>query len=485
MDLFIVLAILVFLIAINGFYVAAEFSTVSAQRSRLSQLADQGDGGAKRVLGVIEDAHKLDAYIAACQLGITLSSLILGFYGQARLAQWVEPVLTQVGGGSSVAAQSISATLILLVLTVLQVIFGELTPKNIGLQYPERLAIYTSVPMEISVKLFQPLIWLFNGSGQLLLRLMGTAPVAEHAHIHSPEEIMLMVEESSAGGVLDREERRLLVNTLQLRNITARKAMLPRNRILAAPIDTPCEELYETLSTSPYSRLLLYEETIDEIVGMVHLRDLMLHHYRPHGATESAVHDSDNSHVESEQTDSAEFGNEGENMTTHSGDGLLTPRSAGIVNNIEYVPDSMLIEDVMTLMQQKRTNVAVVVDEYGGTAGMITFEDLVEEIIGEFQDEFDAEDPPLTLKEGNRMFVRGDVLIEDLNDLLGLYLPSEHVDTIGGLVTSELGFIPTSGEEITIGTTTLRVEKMEQNSVTEVSFELTPEQLETMDEHSL
>ncbi len=468
MDLLLVIVVIILLIAINGFYVAAEFSTVSAQRSRLSQLADDGNRGAVRVLSIMEDAHRLDAYIAACQLGITLSSLVLGFYGQAQLATWVEPLFVRLGGGAAVAAQSISATLILLVLTILQVVFGELTPKNIGLQFPEKLAIFTSVPMEISVKLFQPLIWIFNGSGQLLLRLLGTSPVAEHAHIHSPEEIMFMVEESSAGGVLDQAERRLLVNTLQLRNLTARKVMLPRNRILAASIDTPCSELYQRLSESPYSRLLLYTETIDEIVGLVHLRDLMLLQYA------STAHDQNPG---THSADSRENDQPKERSTKR--DEAVT--AAQILHKVEYVPDSMSIEDIMILMQKQHSNVAVVVDEYGGTAGMITFEDLIEEIIGEFQDEFDTEEPALTLHEDNLMHVRGDVLIEDLNELLGIYLPTEPVATIGGLIASELGLIPSVGQEVTIGESHLRVEKMDQNSVIEISLQVTPEQAERLD----
>jgi CBS domain containing-hemolysin-like protein len=459
MDLFLVLVVIVLLIAINGFYVAAEFSTVSAQRSRLAQLANDGNQGATRVLAIIEDAHQLDAYIAACQLGITLSSLVLGFYGQARLAFLVEPLLAQLGGSAVVVAQSISAVMILLVLTILQVIFGELTPKNIGLQHPEKTAIATVMLMELSVTLFQPLIWLFNGSGQLLLRLLGTEPVVEHTHIHSPEEIMFMVEESSAGGVLDQEERRLLVNTLQLRNATARKVMLPRNRIMAAAVDTHPAELYQRLSESPYSRLLLYNETIDEIVGLVHLRDLMLLQYA------TTVRPPLTGQIDRARTDAAE---ESTAVTQ-------------ILHTVEYVPDSMLIEDVMVLLQQKHTNVAVVVDEYGGTAGMITFEDLIEEIIGEFQDEFDAEEPPITLHTDNRMHIRGEVLIEDLNELLGIFLPTEDVVTIGGLVTSELGLIPRAKQEITIGDAVLRVEKMDQNSVVEVSLQVTSEQAERLE----
>lgn len=461
MDFLLVIAVIVLLIAINGFYVAAEFSTVSAQRSRLSQMADEGNRGATRVLRVLEDAYHLDAYIAACQLGITLSSLVLGFYGQARLALLIEPYLAGLSGSAGVMAQSLSATLILLILTILQVVFGELTPKNIGLQYPEKLAIWTSMLMEISVKLFQPLIWIFNGSGQLLLKVIGTSPVVEHAHIHSPEEIMFMVEESSAGGVLDQEERRLLVNTLQLRNVTARKVMIPRNRIVAASADTSCTELYQLLSESPYSRLPLYNQTIDEIIGMVHLRDLMVLQYMKGRKQASQMTD-----LQQQKAD-------------------LTPKEADIIHDIEYVPDSLLIEDIMETMQQNHTNVAVVVDEYGGTAGMITFEDLIEEIIGEFHDEFDMEDPAIVLHEDHRIHVRGDVLIEDINDLLGLYLPTEHVDTIGGLVSSELGLIPQTGQEVTIGELILRVEMMEQNSVAEISFAITTAQEERLEAHLL
>ena len=447
MDAVIVLAVITLLIAINGFYVAAEFSTVSAQRSRLSQMADEKNPGAQRMLAIVENAHKLDIHIAACQLGITLSSLILGVYGQSSFVAWIAPYLNQLDDSAQLVAQSLSATLILVLLTILQVVFGELMPKNVGLRYPERLAILTEPLMSLSVKFFQPLIWLFNGSGQLILRLFGMNAVAEHAHIHSPEEIVLMVEESSAGGMLDREERRLLVNTLQLRNVTARRVMLPRNRMLAAPVDTTCIELFHLLAESPYSRLPLYGETIDEIIGIVHLRDLILSYELP----------------DQERHNEANL------------NGTLSARE--ILHGVEFVPDSMLIEDVMKRMQLAHTNVAIVVDEYGGTAGMITFEDLIEEIIGEFEDEFDAENPPLRVEANNRMRVRGDVLIDDLNDLLSIFLPSDEVDTIGGLVTSTLGRIPTPGEEITVAETTLRVEKMDQNSVVEVSLALSPEQL--------
>lgn len=453
MNTLVVLAVIILLIAINGFYVAAEFSTVSASRARLAQLAADGNRGAQRMLRVIGDPHKMDAYIAACQLGITLSSLILGFYGQSNLSLWLQPYLAQLGeaagANTQIVAQSVSAAAILVLLTVLQVVLGELMPKNVGILYPEQLAIATSRPMQWSLLLFQPLIWLFNGSGQLLLRLLGSTPVTEHAHIHSPEEIMFMVKESSAGGVLDQEERRLLVNTLELRHTTARRAMIPRNRMIAAPIERPCQELFQLLADSPYSRLPLYEESIDNIVGVVHLKDLMLLQYT---------------------------------STTQPGQDQSS-QVRQILHEAQFVPDSMLIEDVMALLQQTHSNVAIVIDEYGGTAGLITFEDLVEEIIGEFQDEFDPENSALVLQDNDRMLVRGEVQIEDLNELLGIYLPTANVDTIGGLVTSTLGRIPIIGEEVTIGEIMLRIEKMAQNRVLEVSLPVSPTQVERLQEH--
>ncbi|HXF60649.1 MAG TPA: CNNM domain-containing protein, partial [Caldilineaceae bacterium] len=233
----IIITVVLLLILVNGVYVAAEFSTVSARRPRLAQLADEGSSAARYILDVVESPRKLDTYIAACQLGITLSSLVLGYYGQDRIMALLEPQLAQAAPATQAAITSIAATAILLILTISQVILGELMPKNLGVQYPERLALATMPIMRWSVLLFQPLIWLFNGSGRLLLRLLGREAVGEPAHIHSPEEIMILVEESSAGGVLDAEERRLLVNTLQLRNLTARKVMIPRNHMLAAPVD--------------------------------------------------------------------------------------------------------------------------------------------------------------------------------------------------------------------------------------------------------
>ena len=268
-------AVIIILLLFNALYVAAEFATLSSRRSRLSQLSDEGNRFARMVLPIVEDPAKLDNYIAACQIGITISSLVLGFYAQAALSPVISPWLEELGGMAPAAAASLSATIVLLVLTGFQVIFGELVPKNIGVQYPERLALSTAVPLRWSMILFSPLSWLFNGSGRMVLRLFGVEATSEHVHVHSPEEIAILVEESGAGGVLDTQERRLIENTLWMRRTTVRQLMVPRTSVLAAPVERPCDELFDLLATSPFSRLPLYEKSIDNILGVVHLKDLL------------------------------------------------------------------------------------------------------------------------------------------------------------------------------------------------------------------
>ncbi|MBW7882859.1 MAG: HlyC/CorC family transporter [Caldilineaceae bacterium] len=444
MNVTVIILVIILLIAINGLYVAGEFSAVSARRPRLAQMADEGSATARWLLAILEQPHRLDAFVAACQLGITLSSLVLGYYGQANIIRLLAPQLEAMDPASRTALESGLSVAILLGLTTLQVLFGELIPKNIGLQYPEHTAIITATPMRWSMLIYRPLIWLFNGSGQLLLRLIKAQPVAEHAHIHSPDEIVMLVEESRAGGLLDKEETRLLVNTLELRNETARKVMLPRNRMLAAQADGECEELLVLLANSPYSRLPLYQDDVDHIVGVVHIRDLLklLHRRR-----------------------TAPAGTEAQQSVRD------------IMRPVQFVPDSMPAEDVLLLMQREHLHLVIVVDEYGGTAGLITVEDLVEEIIGEFEDEFDRQPPAMELRSGARLWVRGDVPVDELNDLLDAVLPTQEVDTVGGLVTKELGRLPKVGDEVEVASISFRVESTDHNSVGRVSVPLNEEQL--------
>ena len=440
------LGVISLLIFVNAFYVAAEFATVSARRARLAQMAEEGHRLANLVLAIVTSPERLDNYIAACQLGITLSSLVLGFYGQAALAPLLVPWLTRLGLASPVAAASVAATTILLVLTTLQVLLGELVPKSIGVQYPERLALLTALPMQWSLRLFRPLIWFFNGSGRLVLRLLGLPPATEQVHVHSPEEILVLVEESTSGGLLDEEERRLLENTLRLRNLHVGDIMIPRTQILAAPADRLCNELLELLAESPHSRLPLYEGSIDNIVGIVHLKDLLcLYDQNP------------------------------------------TAPVRGVMRKVLFIPMTTPVEEALKQLQRERTHLAIVLDEYGGTAGMITVEDLIEEIFGEFRDEFDVASPFIQELPGHRVLVRGDMPIDDLNEVLEPKLPTKaypDIHTIGGLVLAALGRVPEVGEEVPIGSHCFRVEKMEGRRVAALSLQVTPQQLKRLREWS-
>jgi len=442
MTWFIVFLVLTILIFFTALYVAAEFSIVSSRRSRLSRLASEGNRLARILVPIVRDSGKLDNYIAACQVGITLSSLMLGFYGQARLSPVLKPTVQNLGGFSSAAAQSISAVLILLFLTSLQVILGELLPKSVGIQYPERLALLTIIPMRWSIALFKPLIWIFNGSGQLILKLTGLSQQTDNIHIHSPQEIVMLFEESSAGGLLDVEERRLLKNSLHLRQLAVRQVMIPRNRILAASVDQDCSDLLELLADSPYSRLPLYQQSIDNIVGIVHLKDLLC-------------------------------------LRLQTGDHNVREAMRPAL----FIPETLPVDEVFALLQRKRYHIAVVLDEYGGTAGIVALEDLIEEIFGEFQDEFDLETrPPIRILSKDQILIRGDMLIEELNEILDLYLPSQNIDTIGGLVLNELGYVPEEGERLRVAGVSLTVASMDGNAVTAVSMEVTPEQLERLND---
>ncbi len=391
------------------------------------------------MLQIVEKPVLLDRYIATCQLGITASSLLLGFYGQTSVAEAILPFLSQFGNLSDIAARSISATGVLLLLTALQVVLGELVPKNIGIQYPERLSLLTSIPTRWSMALFRPLIWFFNGSGQLLMKLFGLTAVAEHTHVHAPEEILYIAEESGEGGLLHQEERRLLENTLQLRESMVRQVMVPRTRVMAAPVVWSCEKLLDLLADSPYSRLPLYSNSLDTIVGVVHLKDLLCFSL---GEEQQSVQE--------------------------------------VMRPVLYVAETMPAGKVLAQLQRKHYHVAVVLDEFGGTAGLITLEDLIEEIFGDIQDEFEVDQQPFQLLSEDRLMVQGDILIRELNDWLDLYLMSDEVDTVGGLVLNAFGYVPRVGAEIETQGLTFRVEAMHGKGVAAVSLEVSPEQVERL-----
>jgi putative hemolysin len=436
--MFIILLVVALLIFINAFYVAGEFSSVSARRTRIIHMADEGNRLARLLLPVLEDDRKLDNYIAASQVGITLSSIVLGIYGEQQIAPQIAPWLARLplglgsSAGAEVAATGIAATLVLIVLTTLQVILGELVPKSIAIQYPERLALVTAVPMKWSAEVvLRPLIAILNGSGTLILRLLGVHRGREHAHVHSPEEILLLVRESHRGGLIDAEQRQFLQSVFRTSGTHAGEVAVPRNRIVAASVDQPVAEVLQMAAESAFTRIPLYEGDIDYITGFVHLRDLF------------ALYRQD-------------------------------PRAdlRQVQRPVPFVPETLTIAQVWDRLDEADSYLAIVFDEFGGTSGLVTREDLVEELFGELQDEFDRERAMITPAGEGRLVVRGDMLINMLNDLLEVNLPHQVSHTVGGLLMEKLGRVPMVGDAVEVEGIQLRVEAVSYNAVTSVRVTL-------------
>jgi putative hemolysin len=406
------------LILVNALYVAAEFSAVGVRRSRIQQLAADGNPLAAWLLPVLESPAALDRYIAACQIGITLSSLVLGAYAQATIAVWLTPWFARIGGLQQIAAQSTSAITVLLVLTVAQVVFGELVPKSLALQYPTQTSLYTFIPMAASRWIYRPFIKWLNGTGLLLLRLIGASPQA-HRHIHSPEEIELLFAESRDGGLLEPDEHRRLQRALRLNLRQAKELMVPRTRIAALDINTSIEETIRKVVQSPFSRLPVYRESLDNIVGVVHTKDLV-----------------------------RLFVSGGTNTTL-----------AAVIRPITSIHESVTADRVLRHLRERRSHHALVVDEFGGTAGLLTLEDVLSELIGNVGDEFKPGDPTAETLPGGRVRLPGSMTVHDAAALLRTTWESD-ATTIGGLVTAGLGHLPAGGETVVIGEYEFEVERV-------------------------
>ncbi len=339
--------VILLLILFTGLYVAAEFAAVGARRSRLRRLAEDGNALAARILPVVENAQELDRYIAVSQIGITLSSLILGAYGQAALAPRITPLVGRVGGLDLETAESTAAVLVLFVLTVLAMIVGELVPKSLALQYPTQTALATVLPMQWSLRVFAWSIDALNGSGTLILRML-RVPSTGHRHVHSPEEIKLLIAESRDGGLLEPEEQVRLHRALGLGLRTASQLMVPRASLSALDIATPLDEVLRTVTASPFSRMLVYRGDLDEVVGMLHTKDVVTKHV---------------------------LGGPGASLAS-----LLRP--------IVRVRPDMPADRLLASLREQRTHQALVVDADGTLAGLITLEDVVAELLGDVADEF-------------------------------------------------------------------------------------------------
>ncbi len=411
------------LLVINAVYVGAEFAAVSVRRSRVQQLASEGNPLAAWLLPLIESPAALDRYIAACQIGITLTSLVLGAYAQRTIAVELAPFFGRFGGLQDVAAQSISAVAVLLALTVAQVIFAELVPKSLALQYPTQTALYTLVPMVPSLWLYRPFIRWLNGTGLLLLRLLGS-PSQTHRHIHSPDEIELLIAESRDGGLLEPDEHRRLQRALRLNLRPAKQLMVPRRKISALDINTRLSDVIGVVAQSPFSRLPVYRDSIDDVVGVLHTKDLV--RWRVGGGQEATL--------------------------------------AQLLRPIASVHESVAADLALRELRARRSHQALVVDESGGTAGLLTLEDVLSELLGDVGDEFKAGDPVAEALPDGRVRVPGTMTVDDAAALLGTEWETE-ATTVGGLVTAALGHLPVPGERATVGSYEFEVERVARHAL--------------------
>lgn len=330
--------VILLLIAANALYVAAEFAAVGVRRSRLRErAANRGGRLAKRLLHVVEDTSRLDRYIATCQVGITLSSLLLGAYGQVALTPSLAPVLADRFGASPATSVSVAALLVLATLTGLQVVLGELVPKSLALQFPTRTAIATFAPVHWSSRALTPFIWLLNGSALAMLRALRLPPGSHH-HVHNPQEIEVLVAESRDGGLLEVEEHDRLRAALRLRRIPAQELMVPLTDVVMVPEDATMDELVARIARAPFTRLPTYRETPTDITGVLHAKDVYLH--GPEPATAST---------------------------------LMRP--------VVRVPASMPGDHLLTTLRERRAQLAVVENPSGDAVGIIAFEDVLAQML--------------------------------------------------------------------------------------------------------
>ncbi len=421
-------AVIAFLILVNALYVAAEFGAVSVRRGQVRSLAQRGDYLARRLLPTLEASARLDSYIATCQIGITLSSLVLGAFGQATVAFDLAALLQGRAGMQSVAAHSAAALVVLVLLTVTQVIFGELVPKSLALQFPTRVALLTYLPTHWSEILFKPFLFVLNGSGWFILRRMGLQQGASHRHVHSPDEIEMLIAESTDGGLLEPEEHLRLRQALRLGRRTARQLMVPRRRIQALDQDAPPAQLVDLVASSPYTRLPVYRGTVDNVVGLLHTKDVATHYAR-HG------------HVDA-----------------------LAP----LLRPVLRVPATITGDRVLALLREHRARLAVVIDEYGGMEGIVTFEDVLSQLVGEVADEFKGEDPePERLPDG-RVRLPGELHLDEAQAWTGVPWDGYEAVTVGGRVAAELGRIPEGGERLLVNGVPVEVERMDGQTVVAV-----------------
>ncbi|MER0238318.1 hemolysin family protein [Fulvimarina sp. MAC8] len=429
MGLAIVIAVICLMLLGNAFYVAAEFAAVSASKPKLEAKAEDGNANAAYLEKTVTDEERMDRYIACAQVGITLTSLVIGVYGQRALMPYIGPPLDEVLPSGWTSAV-VGAPLVLIVLTALQVIFGELFPKSIAVRAPEATALSTTRPMRWSLLLLGPFITLLNGSAMLIMRWCGLDKPKETGDEHSHDELRQLIEDSLKGGVIERDAHEMLHQVLAFQDRKVSEVMEPRARMKFMSSEPNAGDALRMMLATPFTRFpVINGSETEKPAGYVHLRDLFeLAEKNPESPIES------------------------------------------VIRPLQMLPDTLSLAEAWDKLEEKRDTIAVVFNEYGIVSGIVSVEDLVEEIIGEVVDEFDQEEPRIR-HENERVILRGDVLIGEVNREFGFELPDEHADSISGLVRLELGVEDGGrGSTVELVGVTFTVEAVENGLPRLVSF---------------
>lgn len=407
------------LVFLNGFFVAAEFAMVKVRGSRIDTLIQRGH---RRAAFARRLTTNLDAYLSACQLGITLASLGLGWIGEPTIAVWLERMFH--GNIPERLLHPISFAIAFSLITVLHIVLGELMPKSLAIRKSEGVTMWTAMPLDIFYRIMYPVIWLLNGLANRLLRLLGLEPASASESAHSEEEIRILMKESNKSGHIDNTELTLVDNVFNFADTTAREIMIPRTEMVCLYLDRPFEENMRIVIEEKHTRFPVCENDKDNIVGLVHIKDFL----------------------------------------DRNGVSDLRP----FVRPITKVPESMPISQLMKVLQRKRTYMALLIDEYGGSAGLVTFEDIIEELVGEVHDEFDEERPSIEKRDNDAFSIDGLLLIADVNDYFSVDIETDVYDTIGGWMYAHIESPPRVNQKVMVGELEFVVEETENLRISRV-----------------
>ena len=415
--------LIVILLLLNGFFVAVEFALVRSRRTRLEAMVRAGDRLAPYALTATSNLSRV---LSASQLGITLASLGLGWAIEGTLGEFFEHWFSTLPLALEASVRvSIGAAVALTCATFMHVVFGELAPRAAALNHPEQFARYLAPLLLAFAWLTAPFTWVLNTSAELVLKLFGQRADVSEETVHSPDELRMLIEHSEEGGAIPTQDAALMEGVFEFSEKNAREVMTPRTEVVGLPIEAMLEEALETVDESNFSRYPVYDGTLDNVIGVVLAKDLLRAMRRP--AASFAVRD--------------------------------------VMRDVLVVPGSREVEEVLSDFKRRKEHMAVVLDEFGGTAGIVTMEDLLEEIVGEILDEYDEPEQRATTSSSGETLLPGETHVAEVNEQYGLELSDEDYTTIGGYVFGALGRLPVVGDRVAAGGATFLVREMDARRI--------------------